>query len=430
LTTINNNNSKDDRDVQVHNENRLLDHVAELSNIDHREANRQNKEANIQSSLALSPAVEELFKKSPFQQICEEINNISNILANAVNDFDGVGINFKDIQKSLKKLEKATEKLEGQGEITQDDAEEVRKQTQEAVKQLNTYTNTRNSKELNELLSIRIEEDKQVHEHEEFNIIVEDSLQKISDKARIYFYLLIQYTSQRGNKSKKGQEIEDIIRLELEPRDIDKLMKLRGFDPRRKKEFMQELEQGIKAMYNLSLSWKDGTADASYRLVAGIYVDVEERRAVIEYTPQFYCKMFVSQGWQPTSDLIFLIDIKTKPQSFYYNKAIEDNKNINYGKKNANIISVLKLLNADPKTKIITSEMKRKWKERLLKRFKKGMDELINLGILASWEFTDGEPKNYTEFINSNIQYEIINYPPKKQKNTKTETNNTGIIDV
>ena len=74
MTTINNNNSKDDRDVQVHNENRLLDHVAELSNIDHREANRQNREANIQSSLALSPAVEELFKKSPFQQICEEIN--------------------------------------------------------------------------------------------------------------------------------------------------------------------------------------------------------------------------------------------------------------------------------------------------------------------------------------------------------------------
>ena len=94
--------------------------------------------------------------------------------------------------------------------------------------------------------------------------------------------------------------------------------------------------------------------------------------------------------------------------------------------KNANTVSILKLVQSSPKQSDISKKATTgKWKELLLKPFLKDMNVLIDKKILKSWEFTKGEPKNYTEFINNNIKYELINYPPKRKKNKKTEKNNT-----
>ena len=425
MTTINNNNSKDDRDVQVHNENRLLDHVAELSNIDHREDNRQNREANIQSSLALSPAVEELFKKSPFQQICEEINENMERAYQSWQEAIQIALHklhkLKEInrvtQKEVKILTKRIKEdltfpclIELIKLLSSMGKEEI---TKEEVSELKTaYINKRSNIVLKNLASFNLKIEKErrfyVSEHDSHITILTEGINKLTDTARIY----LDYTIQQAVD--QGKSIATI--------NIREMMKATGNKNESKNKFITRYMKAIGNMEGVRIQYPDPNGKDFKRLPIIDAVSTSDELSFfnISLEPNFLYLIRTIGGWQPTNPIIFSININTYRNAYYYNRAMEDNKHLNYSDSNADTVSILKLVQSSPNSPDISKKATTgKWKELLLKPFLRDMNVLIDKKILKSWEFTKGEPKNYTEFISNNIKYEFIGYPPKRKKNKK-----------
>lgn len=121
--------------------------------------------------------------------------------------------------------------------------------------------------------------------------------------------------------------------------------------------------------------------------------------------------------------IIFTFNEKKNPNSYYFLRKISENKNMNYFKKNADILSLKKLLESSPNIKRYDDISKfGRIKQRIIIPFERDMDALHEV---LTWDFIDilgsliqrddVDKMPYTTYIKLNIKVTWKNYPTRKK---------------
>ena len=160
---------------------------------------------------------------------------------------------------------------------------------------------------------------------------------------------------------------------------------------------------------------------------------IENAIISVTFTPEFiellqnynYKIMYVHK-------LLFKLDNKKYPCAYYFLRKISEHKNMNYGKDNANIISVTTLLKSVecvehgiPSYEEV-AKSDRHYDTRIIEPFERNMDTLDEV---FTWEYchsngvalTDEELQNFNYEIFSNLLIKIFwrNYPERELKPKK-----------
>lgn len=137
-----------------------------------------------------------------------------------------------------------------------------------------------------------------------------------------------------------------------------------------------------------------------------------------------FLELLMGYNIMPVHDILFKLDDKHNPNCYYFLREILELKNMNYGKANADIISVQTLLNSSPElpTYEELSKSTRNY-QHIIEPFERDMDALNEV---FTWEYchsnglplTDEELQNFNYEIFSNLLIKIFwrNYPERELK--------------
>lgn len=153
---------------------------------------------------------------------------------------------------------------------------------------------------------------------------------------------------------------------------------------------------------------------------------------IIAYLDTAFVKLLKTYSPMPITDLSYQLSDKYNPNSYYFLRAISIHKNMNYAKKNANIISVRALLASSPLMptyKEVYEKGNYRYNERIIEPFERDMDALNEV---LTWEYchsngmplTDDELQNFNYEIFSKLLVKIHwhNYPEREVKPKKLPT--------
>lgn len=135
----------------------------------------------------------------------------------------------------------------------------------------------------------------------------------------------------------------------------------------------------------------------------------------------------------PFNKNIFKINGNNNPNAYYFATKLFNHHNMNITKPNANRISVSTLLKGAPSIPSHDEVLagNRNITDRIIDRFERDLDALVDLSILKSWEYcnTKGEPltneqlnlENYDVFSQLLINFELKDYPDQTERIKKMQ---------
>lgn len=135
----------------------------------------------------------------------------------------------------------------------------------------------------------------------------------------------------------------------------------------------------------------------------------------------------------PFNKNIFRINGNNNPNAYYFATKLFNHHNMNLTKPNANRISVSTLLKGAPSIPSHDEVLAGNGNTtaRIVERFERDLDALVDLGILESWEYCNskGEPladeqidlKNYDVFSQLLINFELKDYPDQTERIKKMQ---------
>ena len=152
----------------------------------------------------------------------------------------------------------------------------------------------------------------------------------------------------------------------------------------------------------------------------GIYRGTIEFR----FTPEFYSSIPNNQFMYIPPEY-FSIKDRCNPHSSYFIRRISEHKRMNLGKTDENIIGVKTLINSSPIFPRYDETKGSHFAQLILEPFERDMDILRYI----KWNYTENQPTNYNEFINSNILITWVNYPDV-EKLTEQKTRSIKDINI
>lgn len=209
---------------------------------------------------------------------------------------------------------------------------------------------------------------------------------------------------------------------------VKDFMELRGLKD--KKAAKQQLDEDLETLYNISLSFKQKERGKVVAYGdARVLQDKSSKNGVIKATfgekfSQAIEKYFVMPMPRP----FLALNDKYNPNAYHLGRRIALHKNMNYGKDNADLISVETLLDACPNLaghEEVYREEKSNYIQRIIEPFEHDMNALKETGILT-WEYCYSKDKpltieevnelNYEKFRKLLIKITWLVYPERAIK--------------
>jgi len=209
---------------------------------------------------------------------------------------------------------------------------------------------------------------------------------------------------------------------------VSEYMKQRGL--RDRKEARKQLTADLAILTGYSLTWEEsrGKETLPYAGISvtdnWIWADKQKTAIAFTFGHTFYQ---VLRGYpvMPYPQLLQRINAKRNPHSYYMGRKIAEHKNMNYGKKNEDLIAVKTLLESSPYFPSYdeVSKTDRHLDQRIITPFER---DLNALDAILSWEYchsmgkplTDEEQQNmtYRDFEDLLIKVTWKNYPEQTQE--------------
>ena len=194
-------------------------------------------------------------------------------------------------------------------------------------------------------------------------------------------------------------------------------------------EMRRQVKADLKTLTNMRVSFQKSSNREQSMQDIQLCTDVKLKNNIIYFTfsPEFFIIM-KTMPVMPYPEMLFKIDLKKNPNSYYFLKKISEHKKMNYFKKNADTISVKTLLGCTPELpsyeEVANSD--RAVGRRILEPFERDMTELEEI---LSWEYCHSNGTKLTEAELSNFTYHIFygllikikwhNYPQLQRKKNK-----------
>ena len=194
-------------------------------------------------------------------------------------------------------------------------------------------------------------------------------------------------------------------------------------------EVRKQVRADLNTLLNMRVSFKKSSNRERSLEDIKICTDVNIKNNVIFFTfsDEFFYVM-KTMPVMPYPEKLFRINLKKNPNSYYFLKKISEHKKMNYFKKNADILSVRKLLECTPEMPVYENVVNtdRAVSRRIIEPFERDMNELSDVLI---WEYchSNGTPLSENELIDFNyhIFYNLLikikwrSYPELKKKSKK-----------
>lgn len=215
---------------------------------------------------------------------------------------------------------------------------------------------------------------------------------------------------------------------------LSKYMEMRGLKD--VKSAREQVREDIKALDNLSFEFKDTrkerNSDFLEMKIYGGTSGIVRGTIMYRFNHDFF-NLIMSYPVMPYPKEILSFNAKKNPNSYYLLRRITQHKNMNYGKNNADTISVKTLLGATPEIpKYEDVREDGRIDQRIINPFERDMDNIqcIKWSYCGKNGSRVESPNSYHEFESLNIKIEWVDgYPersfpkPKKvSKNKKKES--------
>lgn len=200
-----------------------------------------------------------------------------------------------------------------------------------------------------------------------------------------------------------------------------------------KKEARKQAEHDLETLFNAKISFKEKRSKGQEQDFHDIRIIDSKgiRNGIINvsFGSGFY-SILSSYPVMPYPDLLWKLNSKRNPNSFYLLRRIAEHKNMNIGKKNEDIISVKTLLASSPYLPSYeeVKESNRNFQDRIIDPFERDMDALEET---LTWAYchsnnsplTDEELEsfNYETFISLMIKTEWRIYPDQSARLERKE---------
>ena len=205
------------------------------------------------------------------------------------------------------------------------------------------------------------------------------------------------FTEQGGEKSPK-------ITLSLKD-----YMKKRGF--KNEKEARKQVKEDLETLSSIKLSFTQklrGGESKEYFNLALLGSHGIKNGIITVYLDTAFCTLLTGYNIMPYPRLLWELSERINPNSFYFLRKISEHKNMNFDDRNANVISVMTLLNATPNIPSYEEVMKTNGKQltqRIIEPFERDMDALIEV---ISWIYCHSNGAELTDEELRNMNYEIF----------------------
>lgn len=113
-----------------------------------------------------------------------------------------------------------------------------------------------------------------------------------------------------------------------------------------KKEVRKQVNNDLEMLFNIKLSFKGRDNDYLDLRVCDAK-GIKNSIIGVSFTHKFF-ELLMSYPVMPYPNQLFKLNSQYNPNSYYFLRKISEHKNMNYGKSNADIISVMTLLNETP----------------------------------------------------------------------------------
>ena len=205
------------------------------------------------------------------------------------------------------------------------------------------------------------------------------------------------FTEQGGEKSPK-------ITLSLKD-----YMKKRRFND--EKAARQQVKEDLETLSSIKLSFTQklrGGESKEYFNLALLGSHGIKNGIITVYLDTAFCTLLSGYNIMPYPRLLWKLSERINPNSFYFLRKISEHKNMNFDDRNANVISVVTLLNATPNIPSYKEVMKTNGKQltqRIIDPFERDMDALIEV---ISWVYCHSNGAELTDEELRNMNYEIF----------------------
>ena len=205
------------------------------------------------------------------------------------------------------------------------------------------------------------------------------------------------FTEQGGEKSPK-------ITLSLKD-----YMKKRRFND--EKAARQQVKEDLETLSSIKLSFTQklrGGESKEYFNLALLGSHGIKNGIITVYLDTAFCTLLSGYNIMPYPRLLWKLSERINPNSFYFLRKISEHKNMNFDDRNANVISVVTLLNATPNIPSYEEVMKTNGKQltqRIIDPFERDMDALIEV---ISWVYCHSNGAELTDEELRNMNYEIF----------------------
>lgn len=275
-------------------------------------------------------------------------------------------------------------------------------------------------------------------------IITDDITAKLDGNAlRIYDILMMKMTA--SLPLSKTATIESIDRARHVKLAVTEYMEICGKSDR--KAAREQLNEGINALYSVSLEWDQQFFDVAEGNTKPTYHTKRWRTRVLDgtgsdldtpvkngeadlYFSMNLAKYLTQASVMPHSMALFKINMKKHPNAYYVGREMEEHHNMNLDKPNENRIAVTTLVRNTPGIPSYEEVMSgsKKVKEKIIDRLEETalLPLERNYGFLENWFYCNsgGEPitekqleaYSYDEWSTWLVEFKINDYPAQEQK--------------
>lgn len=177
-----------------------------------------------------------------------------------------------------------------------------------------------------------------------------------------------------------------------------------------RKQARKQAEEDLETLFNMRISFKEKLKHENFR----DYIDIRlcEAKGIrngliyFKFTESFF-NILLGYPVMPYPHQLWRLNAKYNPNSYYFLRKISEHKNMNFGKKNADTISVQTLLDSSPfiPTYEEVMESNRHLSERIIEPFERDMNVLNET---LTWHYCHRNDGPLTDLELINFDYETF----------------------
>ena len=258
---------------------------------------------------------------------------------------------------------------------------------------------------------------------DDFTVVVEKFLQTKGLRTSTWqlFDALTQEATRDGVKSLK-------VKISLQD-----FMNVRGLKD--EQEARKQIKEDLGTLSHLRIEFNEyrrGRKTTNFINVAIIGTHGIKNNEIVAVFDTAFLELYKTYNVMPYPTLLYRLNNKYNPNSFYFGRKITEHKNMNYNKPNADIISVEALLNSSPVMPSYDEISKngRHYAQQIINPFERDMDALEEI---FTWEYCHSNGTPLTDEELEIMSYDIFikllvkitwRYYPERNEQPKLKAKN------